>query len=326
MAFCHIQPKKNLSGSLDSIIHFLKKSQELFKVFFKERIFFLLFWEFFGPSGSIRMLFEGVMTYFENSTEFSWLFPEIPKIREISWILEAGDSSDWLLNSQKSWTGKFAVYCNCRSFSEQFCIASWKCCVSNKPRNAWLFIAWQLPRCPFQPVPSRVLEDLDEEDLEELFDDAAEGSALEDNWGEAMEVNTVICLLSSSTLIQPTHPLFQIINLHPLLPLLQVIQASEALLPQERPSEDDLMKVRATRPTMTLASLVMESSTLQVGSTAFRLRSTIGQRLCHHLIRDSCSLVPTDSIPPAPLDSATPTNTDYSPLPLRDSRLPPLQR
>ena len=172
----------------------------------------------------------------------------------------------------------------------------------------------------FQPVASRVLGDLDEEDLEELFDDAAEGSALEDNWGEAMEVNTVICLLSSSTLIQPTHPLFQIINLHPLLPLLQVIQASEALLPQERPSEDDLLQVRATRPTMTLASLVMESSTLQVGSTAFRLRSTIGQRLCS---TTSCSLVSTDSKPPAPLDSAPPTNTDYSRPPPIESRLPP---
>ena len=54
----------------------------------------MLFRELLGPFGSMRKLFGVFLSHFENSTEFSVLFsvlfPEIPRIREIS---GAGDSS-----------------------------------------------------------------------------------------------------------------------------------------------------------------------------------------------------------------------------------------
>ena len=53
----------------------------------------MLFRELLGPFGSMRKLFGVFLSHFENSTEFSVLFsvlfPEIPRIWEISRILGA---------------------------------------------------------------------------------------------------------------------------------------------------------------------------------------------------------------------------------------------
>jgi len=88
-----------------------------------------------------------------------------------------------------------------------------------------------LARSAVLPVPQekQVLADIDETDLEAMFEYSAASVHLEDHWTEAMEV----------------------------------IRRSEELLPQHRPTEEDLMKIRATKPTMTLAALVPESLTLQ---------------------------------------------------------------
>ena len=57
----------------------------------------MLFQELLGLIGSMRKIFGGVLSHFENSTAFCVLlcvlFPEIPRIREISRISGAGDSS-----------------------------------------------------------------------------------------------------------------------------------------------------------------------------------------------------------------------------------------
>jgi len=75
----------------------------------------------------------------------------------------------------------------------------------------------------------QVLHDLDETDVEKMFQYSVNTVKLEDHWDEAMEL----------------------------------IRRSEDILPPYRPTEEDLLKIRATKPTMTLASLVLESETLQ---------------------------------------------------------------
>lgn len=78
-------------------------------------------------------------------------------------------------------------------------------------------------------VAKPVLSNVSEDDIEAMFAYSAQNSQISENWTDAMEV----------------------------------IKKSEEVFPLDKPSEDDLLKIRATRPTMTLASLVHESRTLQ---------------------------------------------------------------
>jgi len=68
-----------------------------------------------------------------------------------------------------------------------------------------------------------------ETDIEAMFDYSVDNKIISDDWDDAMKV---------------------------------IIKSEEAF-PPNRPSEENLLKIRATRPTMTLASLVNESETLQ---------------------------------------------------------------
>lgn len=68
-----------------------------------------------------------------------------------------------------------------------------------------------------------------ESELENMFDASSSGVDLSCQWGEAM----------------------------------QAIHLSEQLLPQQRPSPEELVSIRASRPTMTLGSLIQESDTLK---------------------------------------------------------------
>ena len=79
-------------------------------------------------------------------------------------------------------------------------------------------------------VTFSVKEEVSEKDIEKMFDYSVEKAIISDHWDDAMEV----------------------------------IRKSEDIFPLTKPSEDDLLKIRASRPTMTLASLVNESNTLQV--------------------------------------------------------------
>jgi len=76
---------------------------------------------------------------------------------------------------------------------------------------------------------SSVEDEVFKEDVEDVFACSAEGINLKDPWGKAME---------------------------------SIIQA-EKLVDHPRPSEEDLISVRAAQPTQTLAALVQESSTLK---------------------------------------------------------------
>jgi len=78
-------------------------------------------------------------------------------------------------------------------------------------------------------VSKPVLSDVSEDDIEAMFAYSAKNSSISENWTDAMEV----------------------------------IKKSEEVFPLDKPTEDDLLKIRATRPTMTLTSLVHESRTLQ---------------------------------------------------------------
>lgn len=80
-----------------------------------------------------------------------------------------------------------------------------------------------------RPEEEQALYDIDETDMEAMFQYSASAVELEEHWGEAMEV----------------------------------IRRSEQILPPYRPTEEDLLTIRASKPTMTLASLVLESETLQ---------------------------------------------------------------
>ena len=69
-----------------------------------------------------------------------------------------------------------------------------------------------------------------EADIEAMFDYSLENvESLSDHWDEAMEI----------------------------------IKKSEEVFPPHKPSEEELLNIRATQPTATLASLVNESETLQ---------------------------------------------------------------
>lgn len=74
-----------------------------------------------------------------------------------------------------------------------------------------------------------VYKNVTEKDIEAMFDYSVDTQIISDHWDDAMEV----------------------------------IKKSEEVVPLEKPSEDDLLRIRASRPTMTLASLVNESKTLQ---------------------------------------------------------------
>ena len=79
-------------------------------LFEENNIFFFYFWELLGPFGGLWMHIEGFLSHFENSTEYSVLFPEITQIREISQISGAGDSSGsqtmcWVLATATLWPG-----------------------------------------------------------------------------------------------------------------------------------------------------------------------------------------------------------------------------
>jgi len=74
-----------------------------------------------------------------------------------------------------------------------------------------------------------VYNDVSEKDIEAMFDYSVDKEIVADHWDDAMNV----------------------------------IKQSEEFFPPHRPSEDELLKIRASRPTMTLASLVNESQTLQ---------------------------------------------------------------
>jgi len=74
-----------------------------------------------------------------------------------------------------------------------------------------------------------VYSDVSENDIEAMFDYSVDKEIVADHWDDAMNV----------------------------------IKQSEEVFPPHRPSEHELLKIRATRPTMTLASLVNESQTLQ---------------------------------------------------------------
>jgi len=78
-------------------------------------------------------------------------------------------------------------------------------------------------------VTFSVKEKVSEKDIEKMFDYSVEKAIISDHWDDAMEV----------------------------------IRKSEDIFPLTKPSEDDLLNIRASRPTMTLASLVNESNTLQ---------------------------------------------------------------
>jgi mTERF domain-containing protein len=77
--------------------------------------------------------------------------------------------------------------------------------------------------------PGIVPADVSEHDIEAMFDYSVKDRKLSDNWTDAMKV----------------------------------IRKAEEVFPIDKPSEEDLLQIRASRPTMTLASLVQESETLQ---------------------------------------------------------------
>jgi len=91
--------------------------------------------------------------------------------------------------------------------------------------------------CDITPKSSReaserykvVYNNVTERDIEAMFDYSVDSDIISDHWDDAMEV----------------------------------IKKSEEVFPLDKPSEDDLLKIRASRPTMTLGSLVNESKTLQ---------------------------------------------------------------
>jgi len=74
-----------------------------------------------------------------------------------------------------------------------------------------------------------VYKDVTENDIEAMFDYSVDKEIVADNWDDAMNV----------------------------------IKKSEDVFPPHRPTENELLSIRASRPTMTLASLVNESQTLQ---------------------------------------------------------------
>jgi len=74
-----------------------------------------------------------------------------------------------------------------------------------------------------------IYDKVSEDDIEAMFDYSVDRDIISDNWDDAMEV----------------------------------IKKSEEVFPPYKPSESDLQRIRASRPTMTLGSLVNESKTLQ---------------------------------------------------------------
>jgi len=74
-----------------------------------------------------------------------------------------------------------------------------------------------------------VHNDVSERDIEAMFDYSVDNEIISDHWDDAMDV----------------------------------IKKSEEVYPSNKPTEEDLLSIRATRPTMTLGSLVNESKTLQ---------------------------------------------------------------
>jgi len=100
---------------------------------------------------------------------------------------------------------------------------------SGLPKSYLFRSASQIINLPKNEINEKTLRNLNEKDLITAFDYALNKKDLREEWDDAMHL----------------------------------IAASEDVLPLHRPTEEELLGIRASKPTMTLASLVNESKILQ---------------------------------------------------------------